>query len=223
MSLFFAGSDARDPVTGELFSNYDFTVPSYVNQPGQLQRGIEYSTKIAFTSLPWLLKYFGIDYNYSTLSTVASTGVERDLVTGSVLPPQYQRAFTQNAALWYDDGRLNMRLAWQTQANYFDFISSCSNALNNYPTAFPQCSGQTIRTPYNPGGANFRDKTGFLDAKINYKIRKNIELFVQGRNIGRALTYREIQPYNTYSDGTPTLENISYGGARWEVGFTYRN
>jgi len=222
-SDFFAGSDAKDPVTGELYSNYDFTIPSWINQGPQLSRGIEYSTKIAFTALPWQFKYFGIDYNYSSMTTVASAAAARDLVTGAVLPAQYQRAFTQNAALWYDNGRLNMRLAWQTQAGYFDFISSCSNAINNYPTTFSQCSGQTIRTPYNPGGANFRDKTGFLDAKINYKIRKNIELFVQGRNIGRALTYRETMPNNTYSDGAPTLENISYGGARWEVGFTYRN
>ncbi|MGN6421685.1 MAG: TonB-dependent receptor [Asticcacaulis sp.] len=219
---FFQGSTATDPVTGKPFSNYDFNVPSYVNGPGGLQRGIEFSTKIAFTALPWQLKYFGIDYNYTKMST-ANFQVTQDLITGAYNPPQYQRAFTQNATLWYDDGRLNMRLSWQTQAGYFDFISSCSNALNNYPTAFPQCSGQTIRTPYNPGGTNFRDKTGFLDAKINYKIRKDLEVFFQGRNIGRALTYREIQPYNTYSDGTPTLENISYGGARWEVGFTYRN
>jgi TonB-dependent receptor len=219
---FFAGSDAKDPVTGQLYSAYDFNVPSYVNGPGGLQRGIEFSTKLAFTALPWQFKYFGIDYNYTKMST-ANFAVSQDLISGDNLPPQYQRAFTQNAALWFDNGRLNMRLAWQTQAGYFDFISSCSNAINNYPTAFAQCSGQTIRTPYNPGGTNFRDKTGFLDAKINYKIRKDLEVFFQGRNIGRALTYREIQPYNTYSDGAPTLENISYGGARWEVGFTYRN
>lgn len=221
-SDFFAGSDAKDPVTGELYANYNFNVPSYINGPGGLQRGIEFSTKMAFTALPWLLKYTGIDFNYTKMST-ANFAVTQDLITGAYNPPQYQRAFTQNAALWYDDGRFNARLTWQTQAGYFDFISSCSNALNNYPTDFPQCPGQTIRTPYNPGGTNFRDKSGFLDMKMSYKVRKDLEVFFQGRNIGRSLTYREIMPYNSYSDGTPTLENISYGGARWEVGFTYRN
>jgi TonB-dependent receptor len=219
---FFAGSDAKDPVTGELYSNYQFNVPSYINGPGGLQRGIEFSTKVAFSSLPWLLKYTGIDFNYTKMST-ANFQVTQDLISGDYNPPQYQRAFTQNAALWFDNGRFNARLTWQTQAGYFDFISSCSNALNNYPTSFPQCSGQTIRTPYNPGGTNFRDKSGFLDMKMNYKIRDNIEVFVQGRNIGRSLTYREIMPYNSFSDGSPTLENISYGGARWEIGLTYRN
>ena len=219
---FFAGSDAKDPVTGELYSNYNFNVPSYVNDQGGLQRGLEFSTKIAFTALPWLLKYTGIDYNYTKMST-ANYQVTQDLITGAYNPPQGQRAFTQNAALWFDNGRFNARLTWQTQSGYFDFISSGSNAINNYPTAFPQQSGQTIRTPYNPGGTNFRDKTNFLDMKMNYKVNDNIEVFFQGRNIGRALTYREIMPYNSFSDGTPTLENISYGGARWEVGMTFRN
>ncbi len=219
---FFAGSDAKDPVTGESFANYNFIVPSYINGPGGLQRGIEFSSKLAFTALPWMLKYFGVDYNYTKMST-ANFQVAQDLITGAYLPPQYQRGFTQNAALWYDDGRFNMRLTWQKQAGYFDFISSCSNALNNYPTAFAQCSGQTIRTPYNPGGSNFRDMTSFLDMKMSYKINTNLQAFFQGRNIGHSLTYREIMPNNVYSDGTPTLENISYGGATWEVGFTYRN
>ncbi|WP_443751049.1 TonB-dependent receptor [Asticcacaulis solisilvae] len=219
---FFAGSAAKDPVTGQFFSDYDFNVPSWINGPGGLQRGIEFSTKLAFTKLPWMLKYFGIDYNYTTMSTT-NYQVASDLVTGAVLPPQYQRDFTQNAALWYDDGRLNMRLTWQKQAGYFDYISSCSNALNNYPTAFQQCSGQTIRTPYNPGGSNFRDMTSFLDMKMSYKINKNLQAFFSGRNIGHSLTYRNIQPNNTYSDGAPTLEMISYGGATWEMGFTWRN
>lgn len=219
---FFAGSPAADPVTGQLFSTYDFTVPSYINGPSGLQRGIEFSTKMAFTALPWFLKYTGLDFNYSKQSTANYTATQ-DLLTGANNPPQFQRAFTQNAALWYDDGRFNARVTWQKQAGYFDFISSCSNALNNYPTSFPQCSGQTIRTPYNPGGTNFRDATGFIDMKLNYKINKNLQAFFQGRNITHALVYREIMPNLTYANGTPMLENISYGGARWEIGFTWRN
>lgn len=222
VAAFFAGSDAKDPVTGQSFADFDFNVPTYVNGPGQLQRGIEFSTKMAFTSLPWFFKNFGTDYNYTKMNAIALQTTQ-DLITGAYLPPQGQRAFTQNAALWYDDGRLNARLTWQKQAGYFDFISSCSNALNNYPTAFPQCSGQTIRTPYNPGGSNFRDMTSFLDMKVTYKVNKNLTGFFQGRNIGHSLTFRNIQPNNSYSDGAPTLEMISYGGATWQIGFTWRN
>jgi TonB-dependent receptor len=221
-SSYFAGSTATDPVTGKPFSSFDFTVPSYVNQTPGLQRGIEFSTKMAFTILPWALKYTGVDFNYSKLST-ANYVATNDLVTGAVNPPQFQRAFTENLALWYDDGRFNARVTYQGQAGYFDFISSCSNAINNYPTSFPQCNGQTIRTPYNPGGSNFRDKTGFVDMKFNYKVNKNLQIFFQGRNVTRALVYREIMPNNSYASGTPMLENISYGGARWQVGFTWRN
>jgi len=219
---FFAGSDAKDPVTGQSFANYDWNVPTYVNGPGGLQRGVEFSTKIAFTALPWFFRNFGTDFNYTKMST-ANYQVAQDLVTGAYLPPQYQRGFTQNAALWYDDGRLNARLTWQKQGAYYDFISACSNAANNYPTAFPQCTGGFQRTPYNPGFANYRDGTSFLDMKVTYKINKNLTGFAQGRNIGRSLTYRTYQPNNFYSDGAPTLEMISYGGATFQVGFTWRN
>jgi hypothetical protein len=28
---------------------------------------------------------------------------------------------------------------------------------------------------------------------------------------------------NVYSDGAPTLEQIAYGGARWQIGATWQN
>ena len=113
-------------------------------------------------------------------------------------------------------------MSYQGQSQFFDFISSCSNAINNYPTAFAQCPGQTIRTPYNPGGTNFRDATEFWDLKVSYQFTDNWSAFVSGRNVTRELTYRTVQPHNTYSDGAPTLEQMSYGGARWQVGLTWQ-
>lgn len=220
-NLFAGNADAKDPVTGQLFSTLNFTVPSYVNSPSGLQRGIEFSSKIAFSFLPWFLKYTGTDFNYSKLGYKNFT-TSQDLISGAFNPPVGQRSWTENWALWYDDGRLNARVTYQGQSAYFDFISSCSNAINNQPTSFPQCVGQTIRTPYNSGGSNWRALTRFVDAKINYKITKDLEVYFQGRNILRAPTYQETQPNNVYSDGTPTLEAFSYGGARWEVGFTVR-
>ncbi len=221
-NLFAGNSAALDPVTGKPFSSFDFTVPSYVNGPSGLQRGIEFSSKVAFTFLPWFLKYTGTDFNYSKLGYKNVT-TSQDLISGDFNPPQGQRSYFENWSLWYDDGRLNMRVSYQGQSEYFDFISSCSNAINNYPTSFAQCTGQTIRTPYNPGSSNYRAKTQFVDAKINYNINKTLSVFFQGRNILRAPTYQETIPGEVYSNGAPALEAFSYGGARWEAGFTWRN
>jgi TonB-dependent receptor len=219
----FAGNPAAvDPVTGKPFSAYNFNLPSYVNGPSGLQRGVEFASKMAFTFLPWFFKYTGTDFNYSKLG-YKNSQTSQDLISGSFNPPQGQRSWTENWSLWYDDGRLNARVTYQGQSAYFDFISSCSNAINNQPTSFAQCPGQTIRTPYNPGGSNWRAMTRFIDAKINYKLNRQLEFYVQGRNITRAPTYREVQPNNPYADGTPMLEAFSYGGARWEAGFTWRN
>ncbi len=218
-SLFPAGATLPGGINvGDL----NFIYPSYVNGPSGLQRGVEFSSKLAFTFLPWFLKYTGTDFNYSKLG-YANFATSQDLVTGAFNAPVQQRSWTENWSLWYDDGRLNARITYQGESAFFDFISSCSNAINNQPTSFAQCAGQTIRTPYNPGGSNWRELTRYIDAKINYKINRQLEFYVQGRNILRAPAAVDYQPDNPYANGTPNLEQFSYGGARWEAGFTWRN
>jgi len=220
-SNLFGGSGAVDPVTGRPLSDFDFTYPSYINGPSGTQLGMEYTAKVAFTFLPWIFRHTGVDLNYSELD-FEDFATSKDLMTGAYNPPEKQRSYFKNFTLWYDDGKFNARVAYQGQSEFFDFISSCSNAINNYPTSFGQCPGQTIRTPYNPGGTNFRDATAFWDLKLSYQFTDHWSAFFSGRNITRELTYRTIQPHNTYSDGAPTLEQMSYGGARWQVGLTWQ-
>jgi TonB-dependent receptor len=217
----FSGTNFTDPVTGIPLSSTSFTYPTYINGPAGIQRGIELSTKLAFTYLPWLLKYTGTDFNYSQLGSKNSVAA-RDLITGDALPPQGQASYFENWSIWYDDGRLNARFAYQGRGTTFVSIAPCSNFFNNFPTSFAQNCGSTIRTPYNPGSANFTDKTQYFDAKINYKINKTLELYFDGRNVlhGAAVTN---QPSQNFSDGTPTLNNFTYGGTRYTVGFTYRH
>jgi TonB-dependent receptor len=222
-SNLFAGNDsAVDPVTGESFAGRDFTYPSYVNGPSGTQLGMEYSAKVAFTFLPWLFKHTGVDANYSKLD-FENFETSRDLITGEFNPPQGQREYFKNFAVWYDDGRFTARVAYQGASEFFSFISSGSNILNNYPTPFPQAPGQTIRTPYNPGGTTYQEATGFYDLKLTYAFSPNVNVFFSGRNITREATFRSIQPNNVYSDGAPTLQQFSYGGARWQLGLTWRN
>jgi TonB-dependent receptor len=221
-SNLFGGSDAVDPVTGRPLSELTFTYPSFINGPSGTQLGWEYSAKVAFTFLPSILRHTGVDANYSRLSS-EDFAATRDLMTGAFNPPQLQREYFKNFALWYDDGKFNARVSYQGASEFFDFISSCSNAINNYPTSFGQCSGQTIRTPYNPGGTNYREATEFYDLKLGYQFDEHWNVYLSGRNITREATYRSIQPNNVYSDGAPTLQQFSYGGARWQIGLTWQN
>ncbi len=220
-SNLFAGSEsAIDPVTGLPFSDYSFTYPSYVNGPSGTQLGMEYTAKVAFTFLPWIFRHTGVDLNYSELD-FENFATSQDLMTGEYNPPQGQRSYFKNFTLWYDDSRFSARLAYQGQSEFFDFISSCSNAINNYPTAFAQCPGQTIRTPYNPGGTNYREATEFIDLKLGYQFGDHWNVYLSGRNVTREATYKVTQPNNVYSDGSPTLEAFSYGGARYQFGVTW--
>ncbi|MEO8016596.1 MAG: TonB-dependent receptor [Pseudomonadota bacterium] len=221
-NLFADNNAAVDPVTGQPFSDFNFTYPSYVNGPSGTQLGMEYTAKVAFTFLPWILRHTGVDLNYSDLSS-EDFAASRDLITGDFNPPQLQRSYFKNFTVWYDDSRFEARLSYQGQSEFFDFISSCSNAINNYPTSFPQCPGQTIRTPYNPGGTNYREATGFYDLKLSYHFNPHWDLSFTGRNVTREATYRSIQPNNVYSDGAPTLQQFSYGGARYQVGLSWQN
>ena len=117
-SNLFAGNETRvDPVTGQPFSDFDFTYPSYVNGPSGTQLGMEYTAKVAFTFLPWIFRHTGVDANYSELD-FENFATSRDLMTGEYNPPQGQRSYFKNFTLWYDDGRFNARLSYQGQSEY---------------------------------------------------------------------------------------------------------
>ena len=218
----FAGSNVVDPVTGLTLSQTQFTVPTYVNAPGGLQRGIEFSAKMAFTWAPWRLRYTGLDFNYSKNGVGKNYQGYKDVLSGESLDPQYIAGYFENISLWYDDGRLNARIAYQGRDKYFDYYSSCSNAINNIPANYPTSCTETVRTPYNPGAASYREKTQFVDVKINYKLNRSLEFFAEGRNVLRAQTSAEYQPGYGFSDGTPSIGYVNYAGARFTMGLTYR-
>jgi hypothetical protein len=57
---------------------------------------------------------------------------------------------------------------------------------------------------------------------LGYRFSDNVRVYLSGRNVTREATYRSIQPNNVYSDGAPTLQQFSYGGARWQLGAEWR-
>jgi TonB-dependent receptor len=208
-----------DPTTGKSLAELPFSFPTYENGVPTTRKGWEFNTKTAFTFLPWRLRYLGFDGNYTKLASVTSTQNIVDLLTGTPLPPLRESKFQYNWALWYDDGRLLARVAVQGVASFFNNIAgSSSNYLNNYPNA----SGNTRPPAYNPGSPNFRDATRYVDAKIQYRITPEIDVFVEGRNLGNAATSNSQGSYVPFANGTPSVLDYSYAGRRIMVGADFR-
>jgi TonB-dependent receptor len=220
---FFAGSTEVDPQTGVKLADLLFDYTTYLNGTATTRKGLEFGTKTAFTFLPWLLRYTGFDANYTKLRSATSALNAVDLLTGDPLPPVRESKYSYNWALWYDDGKVAARVAVQAVASYFTCIAACgNNTVNNYPIIAPG-SNRTNVVPYNPGSPNFKDATRFIDGKISYKYRPNIEFFVEGRNLGNATSSNSQGQYAPFSDGTPNLLDYAYSGRRVMIGVNFRN
>jgi TonB-dependent receptor len=213
------GLNLVDPTTGKALSDLPFSYPTYENGVPTTRKGWEFNTKTAFTFLPWRLRYLGFDGNYTKLASVTSLQNFVDLLTGTALPPLRESKFQYNWAFWYDDGRFSARVAVQGVGSYFNNIAgSSSNYLNNYPNV----SGNTRAPAYNPGSPNFKDATRYIDAKIAYKITPNIDVFVEGRNLGNATTSDSQGSFVPFSSGAPSILDYSYAGRRIMVGANFR-
>jgi hypothetical protein len=197
-----------------------FDYSTWANGAASTRTGLELGMKTAFSRLPGLLRYTGIDANYSKIHSKTSTDNVVDLLSGTPLPPARESDYSYNWAVWYDDGKFAARVAVQAVGAYFNCIASCGQAgVNNYPSA---ASGVRIGFPYNPGSPDFRDATRFIDAKISYKWQRNIEFFIEGRNLGNATTSNSQGRFAPFADGTPNLLDYSYAGRRIMAGVTIR-
>ncbi len=215
----FAGTDLVDPSTGIPLAGVLFDYSTWMNGAATARKGLEVSTKTAFTFLPWLLRYTGFDANYSKQRSKAHNDLIVDLLTGTALPPARESRYTYNWALWYDDGTFAARVAVQAVASHFNCIASCGRAgVNNYPNAAPVRVG----FPYNPGSPNFKDATRYIDAKLSYKWRPNVEFFVEGRNLANATTSNSQAQFAPFADGTANLLDLNYSGRRIMLGASFR-
>jgi outer membrane receptor protein involved in Fe transport len=66
------------------------------------------------------------------------------------------------------------------------------------------------------------DATRFIDGKIAYRFSKNLDFFIEGRNLGNN-TQTSSQPSLQFANGTPSLLTYGYAGRRITIGLNYRN
>ncbi|ESQ78604.1 TonB-dependent receptor [Asticcacaulis sp. YBE204] len=217
----FEGSGLVDPQTGAPVSDLEFSYTQWENDVGYGRTGWEFTSKTAFTFLPWYARYTGADFNISTLASTEGTSVV-DPNSGDQMRPVGESDYFANLSLWYDDGKTNARVSYQKRTEYFTCITPCgtANTVNNYPGSFGVTAARPV--PYNPGQPRFQDETQYVDAKITHKFRPNIEFYLEGRNLTKQGTSTSGGDYNGFANGEKNLYRLSYGGSRYMFGVTYR-
>ncbi|WBS00446.1 TonB-dependent receptor [Pseudoduganella sp. SL102] len=213
----FAGAGIADPATGADLSALRYAYATYVNGPSTARNGIEASGKSAFTFLPSILRHTGLDANYTRMRSKVLGAPIRDLLTGAALGPQRELRYTWNASLWYDDGRLQARVAVQSAAGSFRELPA---GANHYPAVGVESAPAL---PFNPASPTYNSATRFVDARIAWRLSRHVELFAEGRNIGRAAESTSHGPYAAYADGRPNLLDYAYSGAQYLFGIVIRN
>ncbi|HVZ29974.1 MAG TPA: TonB-dependent receptor, partial [Asticcacaulis sp.] len=200
----FAGTDITNPATGKSIANQTFSYTTFCDGPGFIRRGQEFAVKTAFTFLPWYLKYLGFDGNYAKLHSSTTGAASQDPVSGATLAPAGEPGYYYNASLWYDDGKTNVRLAYQARDQILNCIEPCgatSGAVADWPNASGAYSN--IRLPYNPGYPTFNLKTAYLDAKITHKWKGGVEGYLSVKNALSYNTSTTQDKFSALADGTP--------------------
>lgn len=218
VGLFAIDVKSGNPDTVRL-ANYEiqgdiYTADTYEDGPAGLkQKGFEIAGKTAFTFLPWRLKYTGAGFNYArTKSNQANTAI--DLFTGKALPPTKQSNYTYNVNFWYDDGRLNARVAYQRRDFYYDRTDATAS-INRIPAV----GGGSTTNYYKIVSPIFKTGGKSLDARASYKLTKRFQFFAEGKNLLNDSSSRYTpEEYRNIGGGTPYLYDTNYQGRRYYVG-----
>lgn len=145
----------------DLFKNGQrFDVTQAINGEGATTKGIEIAGRTALTFLPGWLSGFGVDANYTRMNYKYAAGTERlNVLDNTVLPYPGMSKNAYNLSLWYDQGPINARLAYSFRDRFF----TGSNDVSGNPV--------------------FEAKTGYLDAKVQYRYNDNITFALEGKNL----------------------------------------
>ncbi len=218
----FEGTDTIDPATGKPLSELEFSFNQWGNQQPSTRRGLELGMKTAFTFLPSVLRFTGLDANYTRVRSKQQVPT-LDLITGQEQPIVGEPKYSYNASLWYDDGGFSARVALQVVAPRYLCYQPCGTGstlnVNNYPSD----GTYNWRLPYNPGVPIWGSQTRFIDAKMAYKFKNGVEIFLEGRNLTGQRTQTNTGGYEEYSGGIPSVYSDAYNGRRYMVGVNIRS
>jgi TonB-dependent receptor len=169
-----------------------FDVTQAINGEGAKTQGVELAGRTALSFLPGWLGNFGVDANYTRMAFSYAKGNELiSPLDNSVLPYPGLSKNSYNLGLWYDDGNFNARLAYAYRDKYYTGGNDVS------------------------GNPNFADKTGYLDAKIQWKATKNFTLALEAKNLTN-------QAELTYAGDLGRPNELAWSGRRYYVTLGYK-
>jgi TonB-dependent receptor len=204
----FADSDIG-LANGRSLAEVPYAYNTYEDGQANNRRGLEASGRTAFTFLPGILRYTGFNANYSVTKADLTAGAPIDFQTGDTLRPQKEYEYTWNTALWFDNGRLNARVALQVTGRQFVAFGTATGT-NNFPTTGTALSN--VNLPLQPQDLIYKDPQRYLDAKVSYKFANGIQFILEGRNLlNRTLTYSQGNVHNLYGNA---LVDTNYTGRR---------
>ncbi|GAB3453674.1 TonB-dependent receptor [Massilia terrae] len=173
---------------GQLF---DVTQP--INGKGATTKGVELAARSAFTWLPGWLAGFGGDANYTRMSFKYAQGTERlNILDGTVLPYPGMSRNSYNLSLWYDRGPINARVAYNWRDRFF--------------TGGNDVSGNPV----------FQEKTGFLDAKLQWRYNDHVTFSLEGKNLTN-------QAQITDAGDLFRVNELAWSGRRYFVSVSIKN
>lgn len=164
-----------------------YDVTHAINGQGAKTQGIELAGRTALSFLPGWLSGFGVDANYTRMAFSYAKGNELiNPLDNSVLPYPGLSKNSYNLGLWYDDGNFNARLAYAYRDKYYTGTNDVS------------------------GNPNFNDKTGYLDAKIQWKATKNFTVAIEAKNLTN-------QAELSYAGDLTRPNELAWSGRRYYV------
>jgi len=177
----------------DLFNNGTrFDVTGAVNGQGAVTQGVELTYRTALTFLPGWLNGFGVDTNYTRMGYKYSAGNELvNSLDGSVLSYPGMSKNAYNASLWYDRGPINARLSYTHRDRFYTGGTDVS------------------------GNPTYQEKTGFLDAKIQYRYNERVTFSLEGKNLTD-------QAQTTDSGSTALINEIAWPGRRYFVSMSVK-
>jgi TonB-dependent receptor len=164
-----------------------------VNGQGATTKGIELAGRTALTFLPGWLGGLGVDANYTRMSYDYAKGKERlNILDGSVLPYPGMSKNAYNLSLWYDQGPWNARLAYAYRDRFF--------------TGGNDVSGNPV----------FQEKSGFLDAKLQYRFNDHVTIALEGKNLTN-------QAQTTDAGDLFRVNELAWPGRRYFLSVSIKN
>lgn len=170
-----------------------FLIRTYDNFPGTKIDGFEFGLQHAFESLPGILANTGVQLNYTI------TDEDTDLVDqeGDPISRRGLSEDSYNVVLYYDDGRLNTRLAY------------------NWREAFVRRENVTLGFGSPNVLPEFEDDRGQLDFAVNFSFTDSLKVNFSAVNINDSQTER-------YMKHKALTNYIAYAGRRYNLGLVYR-